>query len=240
VLTLAAGGSPRVGAARAGIALAVPLAAALLAIPFASPLAPLAGLVCFATVAILARDNIDTTHPHPRFGVANTVTLARAAGTALLAALALEPGLLAGSAVWAAVAGAVALLALDGVDGWIARRQGLVSPFGARFDMEVDTLLILVLAVLALGLGKAGPWVLGLGLMRYAFVLAGRAVPALRAELPPSWRRKAVCVVQIVVLATMLVPWVVPPASSAIGAGALVLLAWSFAVDVRWLIRTAR
>ena len=38
------------------------------------------------------------------------------------------------------------LLALDGLDGWAARRQGLVSAFGARFDMEVDALLILALA----------------------------------------------------------------------------------------------
>ena len=41
------------------------------------------------------------------------------------------------------------MTALDGVDGWLARRSGIASAFGARFDMEIDALLILVLAVLA-------------------------------------------------------------------------------------------
>jgi phosphatidylglycerophosphate synthase len=40
------------------------------------------------------------------------------------------------------------LLALDGLDGWLARRFGLASAYGARFDMEVDGFLILVLALL--------------------------------------------------------------------------------------------
>src|SRR5690606_41330950 len=57
---------------------------------------------------------------------------------------------------------AIALLAtvglvLDGVDGRVARRTGTSSPRGARFDMEVDAFLILVLSVhAALFLG---PWV---------------------------------------------------------------------------------
>ena len=38
-------------------------------------------------------------------------------------------------------------LALDGVDGHLARRFDQVSDFGARFDMEVDAALILVLCI---------------------------------------------------------------------------------------------
>ena len=41
-------------------------------------------------------------------------------------------------------AGAAAVVALDGVDGWIARRIGRTTVFGARFDMEVDAALMLV------------------------------------------------------------------------------------------------
>ncbi|GAA4940924.1 hypothetical protein GCM10023238_03240 [Streptomyces heliomycini] len=41
---------------------------------------------------------------------------------------------------------AVALI-LDGVDGKVARRTGTSTPLGARFDMEVDAFLILVLSV---------------------------------------------------------------------------------------------
>ena len=38
---------------------------------------------------------------------------------------------------------------LDGVDGRLARKYGASSRFGARFDMEVDAVLICVLALLA-------------------------------------------------------------------------------------------
>jgi phosphatidylglycerophosphate synthase len=212
------------------------LAAILAALPFATPVAPLAGLAAFALVALLARSGVGGSHPHARFGTANVVTLTRAAGAAVFVALAFEPQLLAGSAGWVAAGAAGVLLALDGIDGWLARRQGLASAFGARFDMETDALLVLALAALALGLGKAGVWVLGLGLIRYAFVLAGLAVPPLRAELPPSLRRKAVCVFQIAVLAVLLLPAVQPPASMALAAVALALIAWSFFVDIRWLL----
>ena len=51
------------------------------------------------------------------------------------------------SAVPALVALAVVALVLDAVDGWVARRTGTTSPLGARFDMEVDAFLILVLSV---------------------------------------------------------------------------------------------
>ena len=47
--------------------------------------------------------------------------------------------------------------ALDGVDGWLARRRGMSSAFGARFDMEIDALLVQVLAILVWRYGKAAP-----------------------------------------------------------------------------------
>ena len=141
---------------------------------------------------------------------------------------------------WAALAGAGLLLALDGLDGLAARRQRLVSAFGARFDMEVDALLILALAAVALGLGKAGPWILGLGLMRYGFVLAGLAVPALARPLPASTRRRAVCALQVATLGLMLAPPLVPPLAAALAATAFAALAGSFVVDVAWLLRRPR
>ena len=48
--------------------------------------------------------------------------------------------------------------ASDAVDGWIARRRGVASPFGARFDMELDALFVAVLSWAALDAGRAGPW----------------------------------------------------------------------------------
>jgi phosphatidylglycerophosphate synthase len=139
----------------------------------------------------------------------------------------------------AAAGGAASLLvtALDGVDGWLARRARISSVFGARFDMEIDALLILVLSILVWRFGKAGAWVIASGLLRYAFVAAGSVWPWLRAPLPPSRRRQTICVVQIAGLTLAIVPGIEPPFSTALAALALVTLAGSFLVDTVWLWR---
>ncbi len=213
------------------------LAATLAALPFAMSATAAAGLALYAVAGLVVLDRLPVHHPHPRFGLGNGVTLARAAGAAGIAALALEPEVAAGSGGWWVAAAVAALLALDAVDGWAARREGLASAFGARFDMEVDALLVLALAGLALGLGKAGPWVLGLGLMRYVFVLAGLAWPPLARPLPPSRRRSAICGFEVATLGLLLAPPVGPPLSAALAAAALAVVTASFAVDIRWLVR---
>lgn len=174
-------------------------------------------------------------HPFTRFGAANQVTTLRAMIVALVAAFVGErqqPGV----AAWA-VAASVAITALDGLDGWLARRHRIASPFGARFDMEVDALLILALSVLAWRGEKAGAWVVLSGLARYAFVAAGAVVPWLRAALPPSRRRQAICVMQIGGLTLAMAPSIRPPISSLTAAVALVALGCSFLIDTRWLWR---
>lgn len=92
---------------------------------------------------------------------------------------------------------AVALI-LDGVDGQVARRTNTSTALGARFDMEVDAFLILVLSVyVAMSMG---PWVLLIGLMRYGFVAAAKVLPWLNNSLPHSMARKTVAAVQGVFL----------------------------------------
>ena len=174
----------------------------------------------------------------PAFGAANSVTLARAVLVLLLTAL-------LGSAVspalgWLLVGLALVAALLDGVDGALARSRGEGSEFGARFDMEIDALLILVLAALAWQHGKAGVWILAAGLLRYLFVAASYAVPWLGAPLPPSRRRQAVCVVQIATLIGALVPLIVSPWSVVLAVAGLVALMGSFGIDVAWLARHAR
>jgi len=124
-------------------------------------------------------------------------------------------------------------LALDCVDGQVARRTGTSSVLGARFDMEVDAFLILVLS--AHVAFSFGPWVLAIGAMRYAFVAASWVLPWLRADLPPSFARKTVAAVQgvlLVVAASGLVPF----AQYLVGF-ALATLVWSFGRDTAWLFR---
>jgi phosphatidylglycerophosphate synthase len=121
------------------------------------------------------------------------------------------------------------------VDGWLARRYALASSFGARFDLEIDALLILILAVLAWQTGRVGPWVLAIGLARYGFVLAGWRVPWLRRPLPPSRRRQAVCVQQGLSLLLCLLPPVGPTLASVCAAVALLALLASFTADIIYL-----
>ena len=121
---------------------------------------------------------------------------------------------------------------LDGVDGWLARRTGMSSPFGARIDMETDALLILVASILVWQQGKAGVWVLAGGLMRYAFVASGRFLPWMRGTLTPTLRARTVTIVHVIGLCVALAP-IIPWPVSAVAVGATTAaLAWSFAVDV--------
>lgn len=177
-------------------------------------------------------------HPHPRFGPANYVTMVRAILVALVAGVIGRPA--TPEVLWAVVGLAVAVGMLDGLDGWLARRTGLASGFGARFDMETDALLILVLSMLVWQHGKAGAWVLLCGLMRYAFVAAGWHLPWLSRPLRSTRRGKTIAVGQALGLSVALAPLVPAPASTIVAAGAVVALAWSFAVDIQWLARESR
>jgi phosphatidylglycerophosphate synthase len=164
-------------------------------------------------------------------GPADRVTLARAALVGCVLALVADSY---GRPVPVAplVAIAVVALVLDAVDGYVARRTGTTSPLGARFDMEVDAFLILVLSVyLARPLGA---WVLAIGLMRYALLVAGWALEWLRRPVPPRYWRKVVAAVQGIVLvvasAAILPTWLNVAALVA----ALALLVESFGRDVIW------
>jgi phosphatidylglycerophosphate synthase len=180
------------------------------------------------------------THGHSRFGLANTVTAMRAALACLVGATVLLSEKLTGAdntlLVWSVVIAALMVLVMDGLDGYLARLFGQESAFGARFDMEVDALLVLILSVAAFTLDKAGWWVISAGSLRYLFVIAQRIVPRLRGELRPSFRRKAICVVQICVLCLVLIPAVDVSLTSPLAAVALLLLSYSFAADTLVLL----
>jgi phosphatidylglycerophosphate synthase len=172
-------------------------------------------------------------HPFDRFGLANWTTTARATLTALVCGFVGEPAAPVNAV--AVTGAALAVTLLDGVDGWFARRGGLASGFGARFDMEVDALLLIAMAVLAWQFDKAGLWVLLSGLLRYLFVAAGWFGRWLARPLPASRRRQTVCVIQTGGLILACAPVIPSPASGVLAAIALCMLTWSFLVDVTWL-----
>jgi phosphatidylglycerophosphate synthase len=177
-------------------------------------------------------------HPFGRFGRANQLTTARAVIVVLVASLVGESPAPREAAMAAAAGFGAAML--DGVDGWLARQTGMASAFGARFDVEIDALLIQALAVLAWTHGKAGPWVLLSGLLRYAFVGAGWVWSWLRRPLTPTRRGRMICGLQLAALVVAIVPAVTSPISAAIAACGLAALCYSFLIDLLRLWRGAR
>jgi phosphatidylglycerophosphate synthase len=170
----------------------------------------------------------------PALGPADWVTLSRAILVGGVTALVVDSlhrpvpvGVLVGMTTVA--------LVLDAVDGQVARRTGTASALGARFDMEVDAYLILLLSVYDVRL--VGAWVLAIGAMRYAFVLASWALPWMSGRLPARFWRKVVAAAQGIVLTVAAADVLPRPLAVLVVLAALVLLVESFGRDVRWLWR---
>ena len=193
---------------------------------------PAGALAGYTTIALLVLLGLALHAPHRRFGAANAVTLARAATASLFIGVLADGTVLAPAGRWVLTLAGTAALLLDGVDGWAARKTGLSSRFGARFDMEVDALFVLVLGALVWRAGQAGAWVLTAGLLRYLFVAAGRLFPVLTAPLPESFRRKAICVAIIAVQLTALSPLLAPGPARLLCLAGLALLCYSFGADI--------
>jgi phosphatidylglycerophosphate synthase len=171
------------------------------------------------------------------FGWANTTTALRSTLVGIVTALVVT-SFTAPISLPLLLALTVPALALDAVDGWLARRFDTASELGARFDMEVDAFLLLALS--AYVAQDLGGWVLAIGLMRYAYVAAGWLLPWMRGTLPPRYWRKVVTAatgIALTVAASALLP---PWGNTVIVLIALALLVESFGRDVIWLFRRRR
>jgi phosphatidylglycerophosphate synthase len=167
-------------------------------------------------------------------GPADKVTLARATLVGGVAALTVD-SFQREVPVAVIVALTIVALALDWVDGQVARRTGTATALGTRFDPEVDASLLMVLSVYVAG--PIGAWVLAIGGMRYAFLAATGVLPWMRATLPPRYWRKIVAATEGVVLVVAVadvLPRTVIVTALAIALG---LLVESFGRDVWWLWR---
>ena len=78
----------------------------------------------------------------------------------------------------------VVVFVLDGVDGWIARRRGESSLFGAVFDIAVDRVVENVLWIVLADLGLVPVWVALLFVTRGILVDSLRSQGAARGETP--------------------------------------------------------
>lgn len=162
-------------------------------------------------------------------GPADRVTLARASLVCGVAALVAD-----GAAPIALLVPLTsAALALDAVDGRVARATGTSSRLGARFDMEVDAVLILLLSGYVAG--SFGAWVLAAGVARYALWLAARLLPWLRRDSPPRPWAKVVAALQGIVLTVAAADVLPRSLATALLVSALALLAESFGRQAGWL-----
>jgi phosphatidylglycerophosphate synthase len=189
-------------------------------------------LAAVAGIAVVAAAGVAVASRSGRWsGPADRVTLARTVligGCATIAVLVLAGTL--SPRPWWLLALVVPALALDAVDGFVARRTGTSSAAGARLDMEMDAALLMVLSVISVR--SLGWWVLAIGLMRYAFVAAAHVRPTLRGPLAFSQFRRVVAAVQGITLAAALAPIMPLVAGRGVVALALVLLVVSFGRDV--------
>jgi len=134
-------------------------------------------LVLFAIVSFMALWQERSESPSPvtdAGSVANALTLSRVA--VVLLATASMPHV--GSAL--VILAFTYNIAVDAVDGTVARRAGGASSFGAVFDREADALFVLsaYFYFYAYSIGPFGAWVLLPGLLPYLYRLGVVAVSA--------------------------------------------------------------
>jgi phosphatidylglycerophosphate synthase len=224
----------------AGLAVIGAAVAAIGVLPLSWCGATIAAL-SYALVAMLVVAGLGRHAPHRSFGAANAITLSRAAFDVALLAVAAEQALGSGAVLgpgfrWGLTAAAGAALILDGLDGWVARRNNMTSPFGTRFDMEADALFLLGLTLVLIAGGIVGPWVLASGVTYYLFRVAGRLWPVLAGALFRSRRRKVIFGAQAILLIAALAPVLPPWLAQLCCLSGTTLLFYSFAVDIVWLL----
>ncbi|MDZ4700911.1 MAG: CDP-alcohol phosphatidyltransferase family protein [Rhodothermales bacterium] len=186
----------------------------------------LVAAVSFVVLVVACRDSWT---PTGRFGPANGLTTLR---LVISLAAAVSADFLAPHPVYVLVW--LAVFALDGLDGYIARGHGETSLFGEYFDKESDALFVLLLGFSLYVQGLLGPWVLIAGTMRYVFVLAMHFAPVEgpQREYKSSWARYIYtgCILSFIAV------YVLPPLPAKVLALAgTVALVYSFLRYFHWL-----
>jgi phosphatidylglycerophosphate synthase len=226
--TRATQAGPAVGLIAQVLVLAVLAATATL-----GPVGWIVGIACALTMATALARGL-ARGPDDRLAPASWVTLARATLAVGVAALAADSFTHDTPVALLGTLAAVGLV-LDAVDGWVARRTGMATALGARFDGEVDAFLILALSVYVAP--ACGAWVLAIGAARYVFLAGEWLLPWMRAPLPPRRWRKVVAATQGVVLAVAAAGVLPLALTQALLFVALVLLTLSMGQCTCWLWR---
>lgn len=173
------------------------------------------------------------------YGPADQVTLSRAAIAGGCATL-LAGALLSSAPVltWPMFALGVTALVLDAVDGLVARATLTSTVAGARFDMETDAAILMLLSVV-ISVALV-PWAWVIGAMRYIFAALSLVRPAWRAPLPRRPSRRVIAAGQGLALGIALAPFVGEMIASIVLAAAAAALFYSFGRDALALERRAQ
>ena len=169
--------------------------------------------------------------PSGVFGAANGLTALRLALSVVLVGLCVRPpGPLAALLV-------LAIFALDGLDGLLARRRAQASTFGACFDMECDALLVLLCALILWRHERLPAWVLVPGLLRYLYVLALMLLPGGGGGEAPRSRigRLAFGALMAGFVSSL---WPFEPWHRALSAVASALVVYSFTRSMYWSLKS--
>ncbi|MFB6304286.1 MAG: CDP-alcohol phosphatidyltransferase family protein [Haloferacaceae archaeon] len=139
-------------------------------------------------------------------GVANALTLVRGGLYAAVAGFVTVPPT---AAAWGPAACYGVGVALDALDGWVARNLGRTTRLGERLDLAFDTLGFVVAPVVAVVWGQLPAWYLSLSAARYVF-RAGVAWRRRRGrpvhDLPESRVRRPLAAFQMAFVTVALTP----------------------------------
>ena len=132
---------------------------------------------------------------------------------------------------WAAVLFAAAA-ATDLLDGYLARRRGKVTAFGATLDPIADKVLVTGTALLLAGLGGLGFWgtLAAALILAREFVVSGFREAAGGGALPVTRVAKYKSAVQMAALILLILAPELPPAAHEVGVGLL----WIAAALTLW------
>jgi CDP-diacylglycerol---glycerol-3-phosphate 3-phosphatidyltransferase len=207
----------------------------------ALPFLVAASIVWLAVAGTFGQLRVATAERAP-VGLATAVTLLRGWLIGAVAGFIPDPPH-HGVTAWApAVLYTVAALC-DFVDGYLARRRGEVTLVGARLDVVVDGLGLLVGSMAAVALGRLPVWYLALGLAYYLFhgglwLRRYRGLPVHLDRMRPSLYTRQFAGCQMGLVATALFPVLGPPATTITAA---LFMAPSLVLFGRdWLVVTGR
>jgi len=156
---------------------------------------------------------------HPVWNLPNILTLLRIAAIPVLVMLLLSPSREAG--FWAAALFAAASVT-DWLDGYLARRMGIVTVFGKFLDPIADKLIVMAVLIMILPYGRVPAWMVLVILGREIIITGLRGLASTEGiVIPASKLGKYKTIFQIVAIIGLLLNYD---------------YRWFFAVDNPYLI----